>query len=49
MTWWGKREFVPLMAQWNILGFFDDAMGKLETLEMGKLGPPDDPMGKLGP
>ena len=36
----GKREIRPLMAQWNIWGPFDDAMGKLETLAMGKLPPP---------
>ena len=36
------------MVQWNIWGYFDDAMGKLETLAMGKLGSPDDLMGKLG-
>ena len=32
------------------LGPFGDAMGKIETLAMGKLGPPgpDDLMGKLG-
>ena len=30
-------------------GPFDDAMGKLETLTMMKLGPPDDLMWKLGP
>ena len=38
------------MTQWNIKfeGPFDDAMGNLETLEMMKLGPPDDLMGKLG-
>ena len=35
--------------KWNInLGSFDDAMGKLETLAMMKLGPPDNLMGKLG-
>ena len=30
----------PLMAQWKILGPFDDAMGKLETLNkaIAKLG-----------
>ena len=34
--------------QWNInLGPFDDAMGKLETLAMVKLGPPDEPIEKL--
>ena len=27
---------------------FDDATGKLETLAMGKLGPPDDLMGEIG-
>ena len=43
----GKREIGPLMAQWNTRGPFDDAMGKLETLAMGKLGAPDDLMGKL--
>ena len=32
-----------------IWGLFDDAMmGKLETLAMMKLGPPDNLMGKLG-
>ena len=40
MTWWGKQEIGLLMTQWNInLGAFDDAMGKLETLAMMKLGP----------
>ena len=28
-------------------GGFDDIMGKLETLAMGKMGPPDDLMGTL--
>ena len=27
---------------------FDDAMGKLETLAMMKLGPPDDLLGEMG-
>ena len=36
------------MAQWNMGGGgFDDIMGKLETLAMGKMGPPDDLMGTL--
>ena len=39
----------PLITQWNInLESFDDAMGKLETLAMVKLGPHDDLMRKLG-
>ena len=43
----GKTGIVPMVEQWNIWGPFGDAMGKLETLAMGKLGPPDDLMGKL--
>ena len=44
-----KIEIGPLVAQWNInLGPFYDAMGKLETLAMMKLGPPNDLMGRLG-
>ena len=36
------------MTPWNInLGPFDDAIGKLKTLAMMKLGPPDDLMVKL--
>ena len=37
--WWHDEEMGPLMAQWKIFEPFDDAMGKLETLNkiMGKL------------
>ena len=39
MTLRGKRD-MPLMTQWNInLEALDDAIGKLETLAMMKLGP----------
>ena len=35
-----RRKWGPLMVQWEIFGPFDDAMGKLETLDkaMGKWG-----------
>ena len=56
---WGNcRELNDLMRktgnfapdEWNInfKGLFDDAMGKLESLAMMKLGSPDDLMGKFG-
>ena len=50
MTWWAKREIGPLMVQWNInLGvLWLDEMGKLETLTMMILRPPDDLMRKFG-
>ena len=40
--WWRDRTLI-----WGG-GFDDGQMGKLETLAMTKLGPPDDLMGKLG-
>ena len=43
----GKKGNWALDGTMEHLGPFDDAMGKLETLAMGKW-PPDDPMGKLG-
>ena len=61
ITWWEIRDhhfgdmmskWGPLMVQWKILGPFDDAMGKLETLNkaIGKLfGGAKLPDGKLGP
>ena len=49
---WPDEENGKLGPWWRngtlIGGPFDDAMGKLETLAMMKLGPPDDLMGKLG-
>ena len=44
----GNGKIGPLMAQWNMGGGgFDDIMGKLETLAMGKMGPLEDLMGTL--
>ena len=44
----GKTENWALDGAMEHLGHFGDAIGKLETLAMGKMGPPDDLMGKLG-
>ena len=62
ITWWEirghhfddmRRKWGPLIAQWKFFGPFDDAMGKLETLNkaMGKLGVVNYLMGKweIGP
>ena len=50
---WPDEENGKLGSWWRngrlIGGAFDDAMGKLETLAMMKLGPPDVLMGELGP
>ena len=44
----GKTGNLTLDGAMAHLGPFGDAMDKLETLTIGKLGPPDDLMGKLG-